>query len=61
LKLQIPHASVATLACGICSFKVIFNGFTFYDSHLNGINTIPVAAATVFVLLMMGVSTPEVC
>jgi hypothetical protein len=47
------------LACGSCRFKVIFNGFTFYNSHLNDINTIPVAVTTVFVLLMMGVSTPE--
>jgi hypothetical protein len=49
----------ATLACGSCRFKVIFNGFTFYDSHLSGKNTIPVAVTTVFVLLMMGVSAAE--
>jgi hypothetical protein len=50
-----------TLACGSCRFKVIFNGLTFYDSHPNGINTIPVAVTTIFVLLMMGVSAPETC
>jgi hypothetical protein len=51
----------ATLACGSCRLKVIFNGFTFYDSHLNGINTIPLAVTTVFVLLMMGVSAHRTC
>jgi hypothetical protein len=47
--LQLPHASVApppwhVVAAG---YQLFFNSFTFYNFHLIGINTTPVAVNTV--------------